>query len=496
MTAVYARQSVARDESISIETQIERCRREAGEETVQIFCDRGYSGKNILRPGFSEMMERIETGMISRVIVYRLDRISRSVLDFCNMWEVFVRHGVRFVSCCERFDTSTAMGEAMLKTAVVFAELERRTIQQRVADNYYERAAQGFYLGGRPPFGYQKGAIILHGKKTACYEPDESVRRVVCGLFEDYAWTDMTLGKLAQRLNESAVLTGRGQSWTGTALGRLLRSPVYVRADADVYRYYRERGAAVNHEAADFAGVNGCYLYRPKGLTIKDGPAREYVTLAPHEGLVASVVWLRCQQRLGQNRRIGCAGSGSHTWLSGLLKCGYCGYGMTVVNNNRGHNYLTCYGRKQGLCRGRKRAIHLDTVENAVLGEVFMRLKGFTGKHAAAVRENPEINRLHIEELDLEEKIADLKRKILLMPARAAQMLGEELIRLDTLRENARARAERLGEAQFIGSADTADGAALLRRWREAGMEEHKQTARVLIEKVVVTDGRIEVFFW
>ena len=123
MIAIYARQSVERADSISIEQQIELCQYEAKGERFRIYIDRGYSGKNTNRPEFTEMMKDIRNGLIHTVIVYKLDRISRSILDFSNMIEEFGRYNVKFISATEKFDTSSPVGNAMLNICIVISVL-------------------------------------------------------------------------------------------------------------------------------------------------------------------------------------------------------------------------------------------------------------------------------------------------------------------------------------------------------------------------------------
>ena len=120
--ALYFRQSVERVDSISIESQLEYCKYETRGNPYKEYIDRGYSGKNTNRPAFEEMLEDIRQGKISRVIVYKLDRISRSILDFANMMDIFQKYNVEFVSSTERFDTSTPIGRAMLNICIVFAQ--------------------------------------------------------------------------------------------------------------------------------------------------------------------------------------------------------------------------------------------------------------------------------------------------------------------------------------------------------------------------------------
>ena len=166
MKAIYVRQSVVKEDSISLDTQVEYCLGEIKNgEQYKIYRDQ-KSGKDTNREQFQDMMEDIKDGMIDTVIVYKIDRISRSVYDFGNIMSEFEKYKVEFVSVNEKFDTSTPMGQAMLQIVMVFAELERKTIRQRIIDNYYARGKEGRYLGGKPPYGFSKQEITMGGKKT------------------------------------------------------------------------------------------------------------------------------------------------------------------------------------------------------------------------------------------------------------------------------------------------------------------------------------------
>ena len=162
----YGRQSVDRKDSISIESQIEFCKYELRGGNFRKYTDKGYSGKNTDRPKFQEMMADIRRGLIKRVVVYKLDRISRSILDFATMMETFQEYNVEFVSSTEKFDTSTPMGRAMLNICIVFAQLERETIQKRVTDAYYSRCQHGFHMSGAAPYGFQLEPTTIEGIRT------------------------------------------------------------------------------------------------------------------------------------------------------------------------------------------------------------------------------------------------------------------------------------------------------------------------------------------
>ena len=167
--AIYARQSVDKKDSISIESQIEFCKYELKGGNCKEYTDKGYSGKNTDRPKFQELVRDIKRGLIAKVVVYKLDRISRSILDFANMMELFQQYNVEFVSSTEKFDTSTPMGRAMLNICIVFAQLERETIQKRVTDAYYSRSQRGFKMGGKAPYGFhidKSNRVLANGFTT------------------------------------------------------------------------------------------------------------------------------------------------------------------------------------------------------------------------------------------------------------------------------------------------------------------------------------------
>ena len=113
----------------------------------EIFEDAGYSAKNTDRPRYQQMMARLRTGEFSHLIVWKIDRISRNLLDFAAMYEELKRLGVVFVSKNEQFDTSTAIGEAMLKIILIFAELERKMTSERVTAVMVSRANNGQWNG-------------------------------------------------------------------------------------------------------------------------------------------------------------------------------------------------------------------------------------------------------------------------------------------------------------------------------------------------------------
>ena len=143
----------------SIGEQIERLEKYADAmewDIIKTFVDPGYSGGNTDRPGLKEMIKEIEKGGVDKVVVYKLDRLSRSQLDTLYLIEkVFLANNTDFVSMSENFDTSTPFGRAMIGILAVFAQLEREQIKERTMVGKEARAKEGKWGGGSTePIGY------------------------------------------------------------------------------------------------------------------------------------------------------------------------------------------------------------------------------------------------------------------------------------------------------------------------------------------------------
>lgn len=343
--AIYARQSVEKADSLSIQSQIALCRREAG-ETYKVYQDRGYSGKNTNRPAFQKLMKDVEQGIIGKIVVYRLDRLSRSISDFSRLWEILDQHHVEFVSINESFDTAAPIGRAMLNIVMTFAQLERETTAERVRDNYYQRAKLGSWPGGPAPYGFSIGRLPgPDGRLSPALIPNDQAM-IVERIFTVYAQVDTTLSSVARLLNHEGVPGPKRKVWDNVVLSRILHSPLYAMANEDIFLYYSAKGAQVTAPLEQFDGLHAAMLIGKRDRSA--GKYREIrgqqLSIANHIGLISSNLWLQCQYKLESNRQIGRAGSGKHTWLSGLLKCGSCGYSVKV-NRDKDKYYLVCSGR-------------------------------------------------------------------------------------------------------------------------------------------------------
>lgn len=362
--AVYARQSVEKQNSLSIEGQIALCQRAAG-QALTVYTDRGYSGRNTRRPAFQKLLRDVVAGRIARLYVYRLDRFSRSVADFGRLWEILQAHRVEFVSVNEHFDTSTPMGRAMLHIIMVFAQLERETTAERVRDNYYRRAGMGAWPGGPAPYGYTIGRELDAGGRTVStltVQPEQA--QVVKRIFTSYASDSATLGSVARELNRAGIHGPRRNTWDTVTLSRILHSPVYVRADEEVRLYYLALGAEVTSPESTFDGVHGLLLVGRRDRAGKgDGDSRtQRLSVLGSPGLISGGLWLACQEKLRRNRQVGNRGKGRHTWLSGLLKCAACGYSLKVVRDGS-RRYLHCSGRYNLSKCGASVSLRLEELE-------------------------------------------------------------------------------------------------------------------------------------
>ncbi|MFJ7662988.1 recombinase family protein [Lysinibacillus sp. NPDC097162] len=195
-------------------------------EDVEIFEDAGYSAKNTDRPRYQQMMQRIRNGEFTHLLVWKIDRISRNLKDFSEMYEELKNYKVTFVSKNEQFDTSSAMGEAMLKIILVFAELERKLTAERVFSIMLSRAEKGLWNGATVPIGY---VWSDEAKFPVVDQEEAAIVHYIYDIYEKIASTS----KVAFRLNNEQVKTKRGGKWTAKTVRDILRNPFYI----GTYRY-------------------------------------------------------------------------------------------------------------------------------------------------------------------------------------------------------------------------------------------------------------------
>lgn len=483
MDAIYARQSIDKKDSISISTQIEHCRRFAGEGPL-IFQDKGFSGKNTNRPAFQQLMEAVEAGQVSKIIVYRLDRFSRSIADFSQIWTKLEQRNVEFQSVTENFDTSSPMGRAMLNIVLVFAQLERETTAERVRDNYQHRFALGSWPGGPPPYGFDLTKISDSSGRRVSSLVANSNAPVVHKIFQLYAQDSASLRSVAIALNAEGIPGPRRKTWDNVTLSRILHSPLYVQATEDVFWWYLSKGLQPKQEAIAFDGTHACNVIgkrdRSKGK-YRD-LEQQHFSLSNHQGFIPADLWLKCQEKLDRNRQFAPSTSGKHSWLTGLLKCGSCGYAIKVIQDRPTQKrYLACSGRTNMATCSAHFDIDLSELEQAVAEKI-------KGLLAQCPEEEifPEEDQLSQEIQQIDTRIQRLVDAIAESSEISVSYISTQIEKLHHQREQllhkAQAHPPKTNPKVHID-------------FDRASFEERKIIAREFIDKILLKDDTVDVIW-
>lgn len=492
--AIYARKSVFREDSISIKSQIEMCKYEARGEECVIYQDNGFSGKNTERPDFQRMMNDIKSNKISKVIVYKLDRISRSILDFSEMMDVFQKHNVDFVSATEKFDTSSPMGRAMLNICIVFAQLERETIQQRVTDAYASRSKKGFYMGGKIPYGYERISTVLDGVKTSMYQIKSDEAEDIIKIYQMYSKPSATLGDVLRELQKQSAYNKRGNMWSTARLSEMMRNPAYVIADRNVYTFYKQQKTNICSPIEDFDGEHSCYLFSGDNTNRKTWDLKgQNLVIAPHKGIIDSDMWIMCRKKLLSNHQVRYC-KPKNSWLAGKVKCGICGYALTVKKaKTKAGRYFICTGRTHKVCNSNTPTIYADIFEEQVKNKIAEELNKHILKPQIKNSNNNnqvQIIRSQIDAID--EKITALVDKMIEADKTTISYINKTINSLDT------EKIELLNQIEILNtqSNKTSEFKNLfnvISKWDELSFDEQRSVVELLIEKVIVFPDRTEI---
>lgn len=377
--------------------------------------DGGFSGGNMDRPALQKLIADIEKGRVDAVIVYKIDRISRSLLDFAKLMELFEQHEVAFTSITQQFSTTTAMGRLTLNILLSFAEFERAIASERVRDKIAGAKRRGKYLGGTPAYGYD----VDYANKRLVVNPKEA--ETIRWIFKQYLATTSLIG-IAKELNAKSITT---KSWK-TKKGIQHQGSLWT--SQHVYR-------ALN---------NRMFL----GLVEHDG---EFYP-GEHEAIIDQKLWDGVQKVLesGVGRQRRQQAHETNALLHKLIRCGYCGKAMTnSYTRRRGkvYRYYVCgTAAKLGYDSCPIRTVPAGDIENAVLD------------HLRTILRSPEL-------------IAQTFRA---MQVQAA----------DTLDPAVTSLAEH-DVADLLNTLDPV--------WNELYPAEQYRIMRALVERVIVTEGGIDI---
>lgn len=322
--AIYTRQSVSENGADSASLKVQREAAEAyvlsqrAENWVPLadrYDDAGVSGGTTERPALRRLLADVQAGHVDVVLTYKVDRLSRSLVDFVNMIALFDRHECRFVSVTQAFDSRGSLGRLSLGIMATFAEYERALIRERTRDAIVAARRKGKWTGGCAPWGYD----IVSGKLIV--NPIEAPR--VAEAFKVYLEIGSLLGTAAA-LNErgwTTKVTGTrdgktrgGKEWNKTNLHGVLTSPLYA------------------------------------GRIIAGGES----VVGEHAAIIDEKTWQAVQEKLAGNAVAGSSGERrrSNALLGGgLLKCGTCGASMTPTHCRKGprkYSFYACSRRVKG----------------------------------------------------------------------------------------------------------------------------------------------------
>ncbi|MES2793567.1 MAG: recombinase family protein [Planctomycetota bacterium] len=311
-------------------------------EIVDRYREEGRSGKDLDRPEFKRMMGDIHSGRINTVVVYKIDRITRSLRDFYSLWEIFEECDVQFVSLYEKFDTTSAVGRAMLKLILVFAELEREQTAERTSATMLYRAEQGLWNGG-VRLGYD-----LDPDKKGILKVNLDEKAIVIGDFFKKALELGSASKVVQHLSQEGIRRPKYSSRKGKTFGG---GPYYKQAVINVL-------------------TDKVYL----GMIVHNGVAHP----GQHDAIVDADLFQQVEDLLKRNTET-CKNGKAQTehifLLQGLARCGKCGSLMTPKwcsgGNGARNFYYSCTRQTHSVgteCDARY--LPAETVENFVVEQI------------------------------------------------------------------------------------------------------------------------------
>ena len=344
--AVYTRKSSEEgldQEFNSLDAQREACeafvasqRHEGWILVPDRYDDGGFSGGTLDRPALKRLLKDVEHGLIDVLVVYKVDRLSRSLADFARMVEILERHEVSFVSITQQFNTTSSMGRLTLNILLSFAQFEREVIGERIRDKFAASRRKGMWMGGNPPLGYD-----IRDRKLVVNDAEAELVRLI---FQRFLKTGSAL-RTAQELNEAGHTTKRWVSSTGRQhCGKPFRK-------GTVYKLLNNR----------------VYL----GEAVHKGQAYP----GEHEAIIERETWDSVQSILSQSPRTRANRTRAQTpaLLKGLIY-GSDGKAMTPTHTRRNGRLYRYYRSIDAIRNGPGscpvRCVAAAEVEEAVVGQV------------------------------------------------------------------------------------------------------------------------------
>ncbi|MFB5284675.1 recombinase family protein [Peribacillus sp. Hz7] len=328
--ALYCRVSTDEQarEGVSLDEQQERltayCRAMGWSESPLLFIDDGYSAKDLERPQLKRLLEAMDNGKISKILVTKLDRLSRRLLHLLELIESFHQKNVSFISISEAFDTNTPAGRLTLQVLGAVAEFERERVRERVFENMYHAASHGKWLT-QSPYGYR-----LQDKELVVYEPEA---KIVHQVYDWYLNEGNGYYTIAKKLNEENIPSRQKKEWSIRSIKLMLTNPVY-------------KGTLV---------WNRIDSSKAKRFEKDD---KDWVVLDNAlPAIIEKETWEKVQHKASKKQMAPRAQTSPHL-LGGLLKCGNCGSGMSIgwsgSVKNRYRVYRCSANKNKGTCTSKQ----------------------------------------------------------------------------------------------------------------------------------------------
>ncbi|PEO46719.1 resolvase [Bacillus sp. AFS026049] len=324
--ALYCRVSTDEQarEGISLNEQQERmkayCRAMGWGDNFLLFIDDGYSAKNLDRPKLTKLLDEVEKGTISKVLITKLDRLSRKLKDLLNLIDIFNDHKVSFISIGESFDTNTSPGRLTLQVLGAVAEFERERIRERVVENMQHAAKNGKWLT-QSPYGYD-----LLDKELVINEKESQIVKEV---FDLYLQKGLGFYSIAKKLNERGIPSRQKKEWSIRSIKLMLTNPVY-------------KGTLVWNR-----------IDRSKQKQVEKDD-EEWIVVHHSQPQIIDVDTWELVQRTVNKKKIPSRAKTSPHLLGGLLKCGRCGASMSIswtgTAPNRKRVYRCSANKNKGIC--------------------------------------------------------------------------------------------------------------------------------------------------
>lgn len=381
--ATYGRKSVYSDKSDSVSNQERMCREyvqmKFDVESFEVYSDEGFTGANTNRPGLKRLMGDIEDGLVDALIVYQLDRISRNVKDFADIYSTLEKKDVMFVSIKESIDTATPIGKAMMYVTMVFAQMERETIAARVTDNMRGLAKKGLWIGGNPPHGYTSQRVEIDGKMHVAIFPDPEGVKYVNWIFDTFLEEKQSLQSMETAFKNKGIKTINGKFFSLSQIRNFLTTPYCVEDTPDVYDYFSSLGCQMDPGSPreKWDGTHGVMVYgkttHKTGSHTRQAPDKWIVCIGYQKPFMPAEKWLAVQMRLHENlfdKKM----KYDVPLLKGILRCGTCGCLMQVSRKKRQYgitsHYFCAKRKRQGMEACDMKSIKCDILDEKILSRL------------------------------------------------------------------------------------------------------------------------------